>query len=113
MDVTNIDGEVISVAEEGEAWEFNTTITEKRVLGWLKDAVLARVGKTSGDVTSKEDNSSFGTCEICGSDSYSIEILVDGETVYFEGVSTGLYDEEGGPNPFIALNEWLNSKENN
>jgi len=113
MDVTNIDGEVIAVAEDSEPWEYNTTVTEKRVSGWLKDAVLTRVGKSSGDVTSKEDNSSYGTCEICGSDSYSIEILVDGETVYSGGESTGLYDEEGGPNPFTALNEWLNSKENN
>lgn len=105
--VTQIDGTVLSTQEESEPWEYHTTLTEKEVTGWLHSAVLARVGKATGRVTSLEDNTSTGTCEICGGESFSIKIFVDGESV------VEFYDAarmDGTPNTFSLLNNWLNEE---
>lgn len=109
--IESIEGVVTNETHEGEQWEYSTSITEKDVTGWLRDRVLERVGKTEGIVTSWEDSSSYGTCEVCGSNSEDIKLFVDGVEVYSGGESSG-YDEDY-PNPFTALNNWLNEKENN
>lgn len=106
-----IEGEITNQAKEGKPYDYFTTITEKVVTGWLKNSVLARVGKADGIVTSREDSSSYGTCEICGSYTEDIQIFVDGEEVYSGGDSSGM-DTEEYPNPFIKLNNWLNEEEN-
>lgn len=107
--IESIEGTVTKETHEGEPWVFSTTITEKEVTGWLRDKVLERVGKTEGTVTSWEDSSTYGTCEICGAYSKSIKLFVNGEEVY----SGGEMDGDDYPNPFTALNNWLNEKENN
>lgn len=111
-DIETIEGEVTNRTEEGEPYEYFTSITEKQVTGWLRDKVLERVQKSDGVVTSREDSSSYGTCEVCGSYTEDIQIFVDGEEVYSGGDSSSM-DTEEYPNPFIKLNEWLNEKENN
>lgn len=102
-----IEGTITSKVEEGEPWEYSTTITEKVVTGWLRDRVRAKTGKPEGVVTSWEDSSSYGTCEICGSYSEAIKIYVDGVEVYSGDDSSGM-DTEEYPNAFTALNAWLN-----
>lgn len=109
--ITEIEGEVIGTEHSGEPWEYSTEITRKLVTGWLRDAVLRRTGLT-GEVTSLEDSSSYGTCELCGSYFESITLFVDGEKVYSGEDSTGM-DTDNYPNPFIKLNNWLNEKESN
>lgn len=105
--VTQIDGTVLSTQEDGEAWTYHTTLTEKEVTGWLHSAVLARVGKATGRVTSVEDETQNGTCDYCGSESFHIKILVDGEVVYDEGDIVGMGET---PDPFTDLNNWLNEE---
>lgn len=105
--IQEIEGETLSVNEHGEQWEYFTTVTEKEVTGWLREKVLERVGKNRGRVTSLEDSSSYGTCEICGSYSEEIKLFVDGEEVYSGEDSSGMDYDEGYPNPFIRLSEWL------
>lgn len=106
--IDNIEGNLIFSGVDSEPWEYSITRTEKEVTGGLREAVLKRLGRSKGRVTSWEKSSSFGTCEICGSESDSIEIRVDGEVVY-EG-------EEGGglgesyPSPFVKLQEWLDGE---
>lgn len=102
-----IEGTVTKTVEEGEPWEYSTTITEKVVTGWLQDRVRIKTGNPKGVVTSWEDSSSYGTCEVCGSYSEAIKIYVDGVEVYSGDDSSGM-DTEEYPNPFIKLNEWLN-----
>lgn len=109
--IESVEGVVTNETYEGEPWEYSTTITEKVVTGWLRDKVLERVGKTDGDVTSWENSSSYGTCELCGSYSEDIKLFVDGEEVYSGGDSSGM-DVDDYPNPFTALNNWLEKKEN-
>lgn len=110
--IESIEGTVTKKTHESEPWEFSTTITEKEVTGWLRDKVLERVGKTEGIVTSWEDSSSYGTCEFCGSYSEDIKLFVNGVEVYSGRDSSGM-DGDDYPNPFTALNNWLNEKENN
>lgn len=93
-----IEGTVTNNTEEGEPWEYSTTITEKIVTGWLRDAVLSRVGRPDGVVTSWEDSSSYGTCEVCGSYSEYIKLFVDGVEVYSGGADSGM-DTDDYPNP--------------
>ena len=107
--IESIEGTITSQTEEGEPWVYSTAITEKEVTGWLRDKVLARVGLPDGLVTSREDSSSYGTCEICGSYSEDVKLFVDGVEVYSGGDSTGM-DTDDYPNPFTALNFWLNEK---
>lgn len=107
--IESIEGVVTKTTKEGEPYEFFTTITEKEVTGWLREAVLRRIGSTAGTVTSLEDSSSYGTCELCGSYTEDVTIWVDGVEVYSGGDSSGMGTEEY-PNPFTALNNWLNEK---
>jgi hypothetical protein len=110
--IETIDGVVTNESHGGEPWEYSTTITEKLVTGWLRDKVLERVGKSEGEVTSWENSSSYGSCEIGGSYWEDIKLFVNGEEVYSGGDSSGM-DRGDYPNPFTALNNWLNKKENN
>lgn len=107
--IESIEGTITRQTEESEPWVYSTKITEKEVTGWLRGKVLSRVGLTDGLVTSWEDSSSYGTCEICGNYSEDVKLLVNGEEVYSGGASSGM-DAEEYPNPFIALNNWLNEK---
>lgn len=109
MEVTEIEGEVTGVEVDSEPYEYYSEVTHKVVTGGLRDAVLRRVGREEGHVTSLEDDYSTGTCELCGGEEQSITLFVDGEKVYQGSDSSGL-DES--PNPFVALNNWLNMKEN-
>ena len=103
--ITSIEGTVTNQTNDYEAWTFDTTITEKVVTGWLADAVLSRVGVTSGVVTSWENSSSYGTCDLCGSYFEYLKLFVDGQEVYSGEVEASM--EEGSPNPFAALQAWL------
>ena len=109
--MTNIDyiqGDVVREESDSEPWTFSETLVEKVVTGTLKDLVLARVGHGE-DVRSIEVDRSDGTCEICGSNSEAITILVDGVVVYEGYDSTGM-DYSDSPNPFVEFNQWLNGK---
>lgn len=102
-----IPGEVVREDTDSEQWEFYQTTTEKIVTGGLRDKVLARVG--GGDeVRSIEIDRSDGTCEICGVNSLSIRLTVDGVEVYYGDDYSGFDYDGPRPNPFMALNEWLN-----
>lgn len=105
--IESIEGNISGEEFEGEPWEYSILTTHKEVSGWLEAAVLKRTGLT-GEVTSSEVSSSYGTCEICGSYSEDIELYVGGKRVYSGGDTSGMdMESEDYANPFIRLQYWL------
>jgi hypothetical protein len=79
--MSNSEFKVVDEGSESEPWEFYNTWKTVEVTGKLAEDVLRRTGKT-GTVTITERHDSWGTCEICGGDSDSFTVSVDGEAVY-------------------------------
>lgn len=109
--ITEVEGDLIREVEKGEPYEYFTVLTEKEVTGTLRERVLTRVGLPGGRVTSLEDSTTTGTCEICGGHTEGIKLFVNGEEVYSGEEWSGMDTDDPEPNPFIKLNKWLEEKE--
>lgn len=90
-----------------------------RVEGDLAARVLARLGKTQGEVTILEDHWDLGYCVTCSSEVVDFEVAVDGEKVYrtqyygSEEYTGNTEQVEQFVNTYQAFNDWLNGGEIN
>jgi len=77
-----------------------TGLIVNRAEGEFRRMILAKVGKTDGEVLIEENHVDIGYCPSCTYETIHVKITVDGEEVFTRDYSG---------NPFAEIQDWLTS----